>query len=48
MLGAGKAAVDVTINAKQLGKDVTGTAVLIVARMGNGWRLNSIDYFEVR
>ncbi|MDX6711329.1 MAG: hypothetical protein QOH96_2345 [Blastocatellia bacterium] len=48
MLGAGRAAVDVTINAKQLGKDVTGTAVLIVARMGNSWRLNSIDYFEVR
>ena len=48
MLGSTKAAVDVVITAKQLGKDLSGSAVLILARSGGGWKLNSIEYFEVR
>jgi tetratricopeptide (TPR) repeat protein len=39
---------DVSINARQLGRDVAGPAVLVLSRLGNGWKLSSIEYFEVR
>ena len=41
-------ALDVTINSKQLGAEHAGTAVFILARVGAGWKLNAIDFFEVR
>ena len=41
-------AVDVSIVAKQLGQDRSGTAVLILARTSDGWKLSSIELFEVR
>lgn len=41
-------AVDVSINAKQLGQERSGTAVLILARNGGGWKLAGIELFEVR
>lgn len=41
-------AVDVSINAKELGQEQTGTAVLILARAGSGWKLSGIELFEVR
>ena len=47
-LDANLMAVDVTINAKELGQERSGTALLILARTGNGWKLADIDLFEVR
>lgn len=47
-LGANRMGVDVTINARELGKDRTGTAVLILVRVGGNWRLAGIEFFEVR
>jgi hypothetical protein len=41
-------AVDVTINAKELGRQQSGTAVLILSRVGGGWKLMGIELFEVR
>jgi hypothetical protein len=41
-------AVDVSINAKELGQERAGTAVLLLARMGDGWKLAGIELFEVR
>lgn len=40
-------AADVNITARELGQDRTGTAVLILARTGGGWKLAGIDLFEV-
>lgn len=48
LLDANLMAVDVSINAKQLGQERSGTALLILARTGNGWKLADIDLFEVR
>jgi tetratricopeptide (TPR) repeat protein len=48
MLDANRAALDVNINARQFGRDLSGTAVLILARVGSGWRLAGIEFFEVR
>jgi tetratricopeptide (TPR) repeat protein len=45
---ANKMLADVSINARQLGRDVAGPAVLVLLRQGNGWKLSSIEYFEVR
>jgi hypothetical protein len=42
------AAVDVAINSKVLGKEAAGTAVLLVVRVGNSWKLAGIELFEVR
>jgi tetratricopeptide (TPR) repeat protein len=39
---------DVAINSKVLGKDSSGTAVLIFARVGGSWKLAGVDLFEVR
>jgi tetratricopeptide (TPR) repeat protein len=47
-LDADRLAVDVAINAKQLGKEESGTAVLMLVRSGGTWKLNSIEFFEVR
>ena len=41
-------AADVSIKAKELGREQSGTAVLIVARVGGAWKLAGIDLFEVR
>lgn len=47
-LDANRLALDVAINSKQLGADHAGTAVFILARTGGSWKLNAIDFFEVR
>lgn len=47
-LDANRLSVDVSINARQFGHDQSGTAVLVLARAGNGWKLAAIDFFEVR
>lgn len=47
-LDANQVAVDVSMQTKQLGVDHSGTAVLILARVGNAWKLNAIELFEVR
>ncbi len=41
-------ATDVTLNVKQLGRERSGTAVLILARSGSGWKLSGIEYLEER
>jgi tetratricopeptide (TPR) repeat protein len=41
-------AVDVSINAKELGRQQSGSAVLILSRAGGGWKLTGIELFEVR
>jgi hypothetical protein len=43
-----RVALDVAINSRQLGADHAGTAVFILARVGGVWKLNAIDFFEVR
>ena len=47
-LDANRLAADVQLTTKQLGQDASGTAVLILARSGSGWKLESIGFFEVR
>lgn len=47
-LDANRLAVDVAINSKQLGVEHAGTAVYVLARVGGGWKLNAIEFFEVR
>lgn len=47
-LGADRVAADVAITAKTLGRDQAGTAVLVLARAGSGWKLADIQLFEVR
>jgi Tetratricopeptide repeat len=47
-LDANRLAVDVQITARQLGQDSAGTAVLILSRVGGGWKLGGIEFFEVR
>jgi len=47
-LDANRLALDVAINSRQLGADHAGTAVFILARVGGAWKLNAIDFFEVR
>jgi hypothetical protein len=41
-------AADVVLNTKQLGREESGTAVLILSRVGGGWKLAAIELFEVR
>lgn len=48
LLDANLMAVDVSINAKQLGQERSGTALLLLARTGAGWKLAGIELFEVR
>ena len=47
-LDANRMAVDVSITARELGKDRAGTAVLILMRLGGNWRLGGIEFFEVK
>jgi hypothetical protein len=47
-LDANLVAADVSLNTKELGKEQSGTAVLILARVGGSWKLAGIDLFEVR
>ena len=47
-LDASRMAVDVSINAREFGRDQAGTAVLMLARVGSGWRLAAVEFFEVR
>jgi len=47
-LDAGLMSVDVSIRAKQLGKEGSGTALLVLLRTPGGWKLLGIDLFEVR
>jgi hypothetical protein len=46
-LDANRAAVDVSINTRELGRDQSGTAVFMLARVNNGWKLAGIEFFEV-
>ena len=48
MLDANTVAADVSIRAKQLGQEVSGTAVLVLAKNGGTWKLLAVDFFEVR
>lgn len=41
-------AADVSINAKELGREQSGTAVLILVHLNGSWRLAGIELFEVR
>lgn len=49
-LGGDRLAADVSIIAKTLGRDQAGSAVLILARIGGGWKLAEVPdtLFEVR
>jgi tetratricopeptide (TPR) repeat protein len=47
-LDANQLAVDVAMQTKQLGVEHSGTALLILARVGGAWKLNAIEFFEVR
>jgi hypothetical protein len=40
-------AADVSLITKELGRDRAGTAVLVLARAGGGWKLAGIELFEV-
>ncbi len=41
-------AADVSLDTKELGREQSGTAVLLLARVGGNWKLAGIDLFEVR
>jgi hypothetical protein len=47
-LDTNRIALDVAINSRQLGADHAGTAVFVLARIGGTWKLNAIEFFEVR
>jgi tetratricopeptide (TPR) repeat protein len=47
-LDANLVAADVSLNTKQLGREESGTALLILARVGSGFKLAAIELFEVR
>jgi hypothetical protein len=46
-LDANRLAVDVGLAVRQLDKDATGTAVMILARVGGAWKLEDVQFFEV-
>lgn len=46
--GANRMLADVSVTARTLGRDQAGTAVLVLARAGQGWRLADIQFFEVK
>jgi hypothetical protein len=41
-------ALDVSINARELGKDQSGSAVFLLSKVGGAWKLKGIEFFEVR
>ena len=47
-LDANRVAADVSINTRELGRDQSGTAVLVLARVNSAWKLAGIEFFEVR
>lgn len=47
-LDANRIAADVAINSRQLGVEHAGTAVFIVTRAGGGYKLEAIEFFEVK
>jgi tetratricopeptide (TPR) repeat protein len=47
-LDANLVAADVSLETKELGRQQSGTAVLILSRAGGNWKLVGIDLFEVR
>jgi tetratricopeptide (TPR) repeat protein len=47
-LDANHLAADVMLQTKQLGVEHSGTAVFILTRVGSGWKLSAIEFFEVR
>jgi len=47
-IDANRVALDVALNTKQLGAEHSGTAVFILARAGGAWKLNAIEFFEVK
>jgi TolA-binding protein len=48
VLDANRLAADVSLNVKQLGTEQSGTAVLVLARVGGAWKLAEVQFFEVR
>jgi hypothetical protein len=40
-------AADVSLDTKELGRQRSGTAVLVLTRAAGGWKLTGIDLFEV-
>ncbi|MDX6611566.1 MAG: hypothetical protein QOD75_752 [Blastocatellia bacterium] len=47
-LDANRLAADVSITERELGNDRSGTAVLILVRVGGSWKLGGIEFFEVK
>jgi hypothetical protein len=47
-LDTNRVALDVALNSKQLGVEHSGTAVFVLARVGGSWKLNAIEFFEVK
>jgi tetratricopeptide (TPR) repeat protein len=47
-LDANLVGVDVSLNTKQLGREESGTALLVLSRASGGWKLAGIELFEVR
>ena len=47
-LDANHLAIDITLKVRQFQSDKSGTAVLILARVGNAWKLSGIELLEVR
>ena len=47
-LDADRIIADVAINAKEFGREQSGTAVFVLARAGGAWKLADIQFFEVR
>lgn len=48
LLSANLLAADVQITARKLGKEGSGTALLLLSRTPSGWKLSGIDLFEVK
>jgi tetratricopeptide (TPR) repeat protein len=47
-LDANRLAADVSINMKQFGREQSGTAVLVLQRVGSNWKLAGVELFEVK
>ena len=47
-LDADRISADVAINARQFGRDQTGTAVFVLSRAGGAWKLSDIQFFDVK
>lgn len=45
-LDATRMAVDVNLTVKQLGRELSGRPVLILARTGGGWKLAGVEFFD--